>query len=664
MYSPKITAQTRAKLESRLGEPLREYTYGEVAEFAARLRGVDWTPGTAAVLPTLPEDIQRYVVNELRMCPIDFRYWVTRYCCVLTDEKKLEPLTTLWPSQERLLKILAQEEEKQLLREGFAKVRVILLKARQVGGTAISEALCAHMTFLQRMTQSIVGSDHPDNTFKLWQTLLRMHENLPGWMRPIADSRPKAQNLHLPELDSDIVYGSGNQRTTLGQGLTVDFVHITETSTWLYPRYLDEDLMPAFDSSRKHHSLCVLESTAAGGPGNWYHDLWQAANKGEGEFAPLFVGWYDRPTRRINAEGIELDAESQNLAKMVKETVGIDLSREQLAWWQRKRRSAELENKLGTFLQEHPSVAQEAFQTRFPSVFGLEQRRKLRREAQPLWKVFKWDHKGKAFRDQPKDQWLQSGDSRWADHLVVWEARKPGNIYVVGVDASHGVDGGDYAAIEVLRVGNRSRPDEQVAEWWGNINAVDLASVVWKIGHLFNEWPYGLPALVSVEVNYGSPGIVTQTELMKRGYPNFFRWRRPLRADGRWSAETGWWTTAQTRPLLTERGVRSIGTGDLLINSGGLVDEMDTFVNTGIERGIKHLEHAPGYHDDRIMALFIAYATAHWNDLVDLAEERRRSADLRTTKPSESRQFWQILKDPKELAEEWEERVSQTFFGS
>ena len=248
MYHPKVVKETRERLSQALGFELRDYTLNEVQDYAYEYRDIAWPEGKVAeTLQGLPEEYQRYVVNELNLCKIDFRYWVSRYCYILGDDKRTVSMASLWPSQERLLSTVADAEEAQYVKGYPPKVK------------------------------GVIGSDHPDNTLKLWQTLLRMYDNLPGWMKPLRDAKPKAQNLHFPELDSDIVYGSGNQRTTLGQGMTIDFAHISEVSTWLYPSYLDEDLMWAFDSSRKHHTLIILESTAAGGMGNWFHDLYKAA---------------------------------------------------------------------------------------------------------------------------------------------------------------------------------------------------------------------------------------------------------------------------------------------------------------------------------------------------------------------------------------------------
>lgn len=127
-----------------------------------------------------------------------------------------------------------------------------------------------------------------------------------------------------------------------------------------------------------------------------------------------------------------------------------------------------------------------------------------------------------------------------------------------------------------------------------------------------------------------------------------------MRQDGKYSAEVGWWTTGSTRPLITDKGVSFLKSRDLLINSPEFISEMDTYVYAYTKSGNRQLDHAPGYHDDRIMALFIALGVAHWDDLQDLAEERKKAEKQRSAPSPEITQFNQILKPYDQLMEEWE----------
>jgi hypothetical protein len=669
MYHPQIIEQNRLSLERGLRAKgveiaLKEHSHAEVQEFLHRLRGVEWDEEGVPSQEISDED-KAFISNEILMSRISFPYWLERYCFVLTDRKTLEPLIP-WPSQRRILDAVAEEEIAAYQDPTARKVKIALLKARQIGGTALSEAIVGHMTMLQPMSQGIIASDHPDNTNKLWQTLLRMHENMPGWMRPARDSKIKAQHLHFSRLDSDVVAGSGNQKTTLGQGMNVDVAHLSEVSTWQQSHFIDLDLMPAFDSSRKHHSIIILESTGCGGKGNWFHDRFQSARKGSSSFRAVFIAWYLRPGWRMRSEGVTFDDTTKAMAQRVEREEGVSLDRDQLAWWQQKRVEMESEDKLEDFYQEYAGTPEEAFQMGVRSVFPLEIRAKVRDGCREPVGVFEFNLQTKKLRPVPLEGWIKSDDpQKWENRLVVWEWAREGYVYVIGGDASHGIPGKDLAALQVLRVGNRVLEDEQVAEWAGTISPMDLATPVEILGQIYADKTDGFWAKVAMESNPGSPGATTQMELMRRGYPHFYIWQRPFRADGGYTKEYGWWTTPTTRNWLTDMGLEYILNGHLRINSQALVaEEMAFFVDMGVSRqfrtGIyrRHLEHAPGYHDDRLFALFIALFVAHGNEMKNVAEDRRQYWIQKTRPQEERREFNTLGVSWKQALEEWEDGLA------
>jgi len=177
------------------------------------------------------------------------------------------------------------------------------------------------------------------------------------------------------------------------------------------------------------------------------------------------------------------------------------------------------------------------------------------------------------------------------------------------------------------------------------------------VGKIYTDKSEDRPALMAVECNPGSPGIVTQMELMRRQYSNFYIWKRPLRADGGWTKEYGWWTTTSTRPIMIETGVGYIKKGWLLINSPFLIDEMRSFVNVGLAKGKKHLAHAPLYHDDRILALFIAISVAHENEQRLVAEDRRLAWDTQNAPPEAIVQLNTLGLSWEDAITKWEQSV-------
>lgn len=646
MYSPRIVQNNIVKLEKEFGLPLRRNTLAEVEDFAYRMRDIQWNEKGSPSRPLTVNESSFIFTNRL-LTKIDFEYFLTRFCKILGDDKNLTTIIP-WPSQKKVLEALALEEERQADAPS-CKIPIVLLKSRQVGGTVIGEALIAHMVFLNATTQGLIASDHPDMSLKLYQTLTRMYDNLPGWLKPSIEGRVKGTHLHFPLLDSDVIVGAGNQKTTLGQGMNIDIAHLTELSTWEFPQYIDADLMPAFNSSRKHHSVILFESTGAGAKGNWFHDHFMAAWKKQTTHRAVFAAWYLRPTNRLSAEGLTFKDTTLNMASRVKHESNIDLDREQLAYYQITRQDFEIKGELDIFFQEFPSTIEEAFQTGLRSCWSIETRSRVRDEVKKPIGIFKVNLDTKKLRKIDLDSWLSSEDpDKWEQTLVMWELPKKDSMYIVAVDASYGMEGGDNAAIEVLKVGTPRWKDEQVAEWCGNLNPIDLAKIAWTIGQIYRDKEMDLPAMIAVECNPGSPGGTTQIELQRMGYPNFYVWKRPMRRDGEFSTEYGWWTTPGTRSLITDMIKTYIDKGDLQINSPKFIEEMASFVDLPTKEGrlIHRLQAAHGYHDDRIMAMSFGLYIAHELDILNLADERRRSEEARQKlkdNPKKPRQIWQIM---------------------
>ncbi len=317
----------------------------------------------------------------------------------------------------------------------------------------------------------------------------------------------------------------------------------------------------------------------------------------------------------MSAAGVEFRENTQLVAERIKRDSGYELTKEQKAWYELTREQFESKGKLQNFLAEYPSSDDEAFQSGFRSVIKLETRDRIRQEVREPLLVFKWDRNLKKFVEE-KDR---TPDSPRLNRLFLWEMPKKGYVYIVAVDGSHGrgdddteVDGSDpggndRSAVEVVRLGNRNRPAEQVAQFVGYLRPKELALPVEKLGRMYGDKTNeGFPAKLAIEVNIGSPSAETQDVLLQRGYPNFYIYRRPAKVGGGMTNDVGWYTTPNTRGWITEGLVADLEEGMLLVNSLITLDEMRTFVNVPTPTQPRHLQHAPGYHDDSLLALAIA----------------------------------------------------------
>jgi hypothetical protein len=109
-------------------------------------------------------------------------------------------------------------------------------------------------------------------------------------------------------------------------------------------------------------SSIIIESTP-NGVGNRYHSMWQAAEKGESSFRPIFIPWMMMTEYRKHDPKFDPTEEEIKF----KEIYGLD--DEQLAW--RRMKVQELGSDL--FRQEYAFTASDGFLSSGRSVFDKEE---------------------------------------------------------------------------------------------------------------------------------------------------------------------------------------------------------------------------------------------------------------------------------------------------
>jgi len=192
-------------------------------------------------------------------------------------------------------------------------------------------------------------------------------------------------------------------------------------------------------------------------------------------------------------------------------------------------------------------------------------------------------------QEYPEDDvscFLQSGSPVFeAKDLVIkskQEEQKLGKSYVIGVDTAEGVEGGDYDYACVLDEGS----GEQVAWIHGKWPPDVYADRLYELGKKYNN------ARIAVERNNHGHAVILQ--LKNKKYSNLY-----VHDDGKY----GWHTNAKTKPLMIDKLEQAVREGFISIADEGVLAEMLTFQYN--EKG--SAEAAVGKHDDRVMAMAIAW---------------------------------------------------------
>lgn len=236
--------------------------------------------------------------------------------------------------------------EEQRKRTG--KIRAILLKARQQGFSTYIGARYFHRTSLNRGIQTFILTHEQDATDNLFGMVERFLSHTP--LKP-STGASNAKELAFDKLDSGYSIGTAGTKA-VGRSKTIQLFHGSEVAFWPNAAGHFAGVVQAVPDLPG--TEIILESTAHG-VGGEFHERWQQAEAGVGDYIAIFVPWYWSPEYRRPVDvAFDLTDEESEYAEMH----SLDL--EQMAW--RRAKMAELKDPL-LFKQEYPATADEAFQT-------------------------------------------------------------------------------------------------------------------------------------------------------------------------------------------------------------------------------------------------------------------------------------------------------------
>lgn len=499
------------------------------------------------------------------------------------------------------------EAERQFADRG--RVRIIVLKARQLGISTATEAMAFNLSFVFPGYRAMVLAHEIPASQNLLEMTHRYWDNY-DFKRLYTTESYSKNDIGWVETGSRMKIATAGNKGA-GRSSTIHFLHASEMAFYPDPKIVMTGLTQTIPESPG--TVVVAESTA-NGRGNYFHQQWLLAEQGETEFVPLFFPWHKHPEYRASAIGIP----HFNLGKLtddekVLKRIGVDDDR--LAW-RRWAIANKCQSDVLIFMQEYPSNPEEAFIATGMNVFPGEHlsacydpqdgvRGLLQRNGNEV--TFK------AASDGPLTLFKRPHeDTDWGKYLVAGDPTK--------------TTMGDYAVAQVL---NR-RTMEQVAVWRGRLDPVTFGEELFKLGLYYNT------AMVTTEIE--GPGYGTVGKLIGMNYPNI--WQRQNKADktpGAMTASTfGWSTTHQTKPLAIGWLLKFVVDHALTIHDRKTYDEMVNYVT--LDNG-SYGNGNNEEHDDTVMSLALG-VTCHIMD-----------APLQAygTEADEMREDWRDLMNDMEL---------------
>jgi hypothetical protein len=240
-------------------------------------------------------------------------------------------------------------ERLEAQRAETGKVRALVLKGRQQGISTYIGGRFYHKTTRTFATRTYILTHEQTATDNLFAMVQRYHENCPDELKPKTGAA-NAKELSFPLLDGGYEVGTAGTKA-VGRSKTVQLFHGSEVAFWPNAASHFAGVVQAIPDMAG--TEIILESTA-NGVGGEFHERWQQAEAGIGDYQAIFIPWFwQEEYRRLVPEGSTLSAGDE----AYREAHGLDL--EQMAW--RQNKIAELKDPL-LFMQEYPATAAEAFQ--------------------------------------------------------------------------------------------------------------------------------------------------------------------------------------------------------------------------------------------------------------------------------------------------------------
>lgn len=229
------------------------------------------------------------------------------------------------------------------------KVRALLLKGRQQGASTLIGGRYYWRGSHRKGCQVFILTHEQSATDNLFAMANRYHEHCPDIVRPTTGAA-NAKELNFPLLDSGYQVGTAGTKA-VGRSKTIQLFHGSEVAFWPHAASHFAAVIQAVPDLPD--TEIILESTA-NGVGGEFHERWQQAEAGIGDYQAIFVPWFWQEEYRRPALDFMPDEEEAEYQSVH----GLD--DEQMAW--RRAKVAELKDPL-LFKQEYPATAAEAFQT-------------------------------------------------------------------------------------------------------------------------------------------------------------------------------------------------------------------------------------------------------------------------------------------------------------
>lgn len=561
-------------------------------------------------------DLQRF--TYLRFC-YDFEYFCA-YAVRVQDKESadIRPFILRF-AQRKLLRVFEEQ------RRAGKPIRVILLKARQWGGSTCTQIYMAWIQLFHRPNwHSVICAHLKDAASNIKGMYTTLMQYFPEWIYGPIKFQPyeRTQNIsYIKQSGCRVTIGSAEAPESV-RSQNVLMAHMSEVG--LYPHTRNNNPTRLFRSVTSSilplpYTMVVVESTA-NGTGNWFHEEWLKAMRGDSDKSPLFVAWFE-----IEMYSTPLTIPEEEFINTLNEyewrlwELGATLPA--INWYRHKRKEYHTHDEMQA---EFPSDSVEAFVHSGEIVFNSEYCEKLRQLCrQPDFQGDIFSRTGSAVSEQCLID--VDVEPQHNGRLKIWSmpdrSTQVARRYIVAVDVGGRSAKADYSVITVLDrywIIEGGVP-EVVAEWRGHIDHDLLA---WKAAQVATFYNKALLVIESntLETHHNPDSSDFILDQIGDAYPNLYARIDPQRIREGLPARWGFQTNTKTKPTLVNNMIA-------IVRSQGYIERNDLAINEMLtyERLDGGRYGATGdNHDDILMTRMIALYVSGDTELPAIIEQSRR----------------------------------------
>ena len=452
------------------------------------------------------EDRQKAIESFVRLrIRYDFPFWAAFYVYIKCKGGGEDVLFHLNRPQRRLV------ERLEKMREARKPIRLILLKARQWGGSTCIQIYFAWLQLVHNVgLNSLIVGHVKDASTEVKDMFDRMLKAYPVGMlykqgEMYDDNEPKligvggAQNIQrIPQRNCKIKIGTA-EKPDSARGGDYNLVHCTEVGLWKTTegKTPQQIVRSACSGILLRPNTAIVYESTANGTGNFFQIEYDAAKAGQSQFDFLFISWFEIEQYAAPVDDIVEFATSlwknrnnKNTNSNREESVqylwwlweqGATL---EAIWWYIQERAKYTDH--GDMASEYPSDDVEAFVHSGARVFDKYKVEALKKTCKPpkyIGDIYAKGDEGEdalvrlRFNEDAQGQlWVWSLPDIDAEEIVT-------DRYLTVVDIGGRSNKADYSVIVVFDRLNQMDGGKPtvVAQWYGHI---DMDLLAWKAAQI------------------------------------------------------------------------------------------------------------------------------------------------------------------------------------